>query len=114
MLCTWTACKGKEDAPKAKALTAADLDKRCEQLVKTCGETGAKGEKLLAECKQVAAVQAQKNCIASTIVAYDCFEKELCGPTDKRVWVMSDFSVLVERHTKCASERDTAQACASK
>jgi hypothetical protein len=44
---------------------------------------------------------------------YDCFEKELCGKTDK-VWALDDLRVLADRKNKCVAERNAVAECPGK
>jgi hypothetical protein len=108
-LCAWTACKDKGDAAKAH-VSAADLDKRCEQLAKACGDPGKHSEKILDECKQAAKMQAESGCPDKAMAVYDCYEKELCGKGDQ-VWALDDLRVLAERHNKCVAERNARNEC---
>jgi hypothetical protein len=103
-VCALAACKGSESTP---------LDKRCEQLGRLCGDADKHDEKIISECKQAAAKQVEKKCVEKVTAAYDCFEKELCGKSDK-VWSLDDFRVLADRHDKCKAERDAASACVGK
>jgi len=105
LLCTWAAC---ED--EGKKMNAAKLGKRCEQLAKACGDSDKHAEKLVAECTQAAKKQVEKSCTDKAIAAYDCFERELCGKSDK-VWALDDFRVLSDRHGKCAAERNALREC---
>jgi hypothetical protein len=108
-LCAWTACKGKGDAAKG----AAELDPRCDQLAKTCADNDKHRDKLAGECKQAANQEIEKGCADKTKAAYDCYEKELCGKTDK-VWALDDLRVLADRQNKCASERNALTDCITK
>ena len=104
VLCTWTACKSK---------SAADLDKLCEEVGKTCGEKEKHVEKIVEECKQGAQVLSDKNCADKAKAVYACYEKELCGKGDP-VWTIEDLRVLAERHGKCVAERKAARECVGK
>ncbi len=120
-LAPWIACVllacGKDDAGEpAKSeppATTVDLDKRCVQLAKFCGDKGKHVDKITDSCKQAAKSQLEKGCAEKAVVAYDCYETELCARTDK-VWSMDDLGVLVDRHRKCVTERDALRACAGK
>jgi len=90
--------------------SAADLDKRCEQLGNTCGDKDKHDEKITAECKQAAKEQVEKGCTDKAIAVYDCYEKELCGKGDK-VWTVDDLRVLADRHNKCVAERAADREC---
>ena len=113
-----TACKDSGDAKgdaavgsaQAGSVSADQLDKRCEQLGKACGEKDKHEEKIVEECKEAAKKQAEKGCAAKVSAAYDCYEKEICAKINK-VWAMDDFRVLVDRHSKCTAERNAAQDC---
>lgn len=106
-MCALTACKGKGDAK------TAELDKRCEQLAKACGDKDKHIEKLVGECKEAAKKQVEGGCKDKAIAAYDCYEKELCSEGEK-VWALDDFRVLSDRHKKCVAERDAARDCTGK
>jgi hypothetical protein len=97
----------------AKASKPANLDQRCEQLGMACGDQGKHVGKLAEECAQAAARQVDKGCAAKAIAAYDCYEKELCGKSDK-VWALDDFRVLVDRYGKCVAERNALRDCVDK
>jgi hypothetical protein len=101
-VCAWTACKGKGGA--------ADLDTRCEQLGKACGDTDKHVEKIVDECKQAAKDQVQGGCKDKAIAVFECYQKELCGKGDK-VWAFEDLRVLADRHGKCEAERKASQEC---
>ncbi|MGE5184391.1 MAG: hypothetical protein ACM31C_20115 [Acidobacteriota bacterium] len=102
-VCAWTACKGKGDAAKT-----GDLDQRCEQLGKTCGDSDKHIDKIVEGCKQAAA--GEKSCADKVAALYDCYEKELCGKGDK-IWAVDDLRVLAERNNKCAAERKAVADC---
>ncbi len=91
----------------------AEVDKRCEQLAKTCGDKDKHTEKILEECKQAAAKHAEKNCSGRATALFDCYEKELCGKADK-VWALEDLRVLADRKDKCTAERDASRECVGK
>jgi hypothetical protein len=105
-------CKGSGDAKKTET-SAADLDQRCERLGKACGDNDKHAEKVVTGCKQAMKEQVDKGCIDKAIAAYDCYEKELCGKTDK-IWAVDDLRVLAERTGKCGAERDAVRACVGK
>jgi hypothetical protein len=102
---TFCACKG-----ETKTQTS-DLESRCDKLAKACGDTDKHVEKIADGCKQAA--KDQSTCTDKVLALYDCYEKELCGKTDK-VWALDDLRVLAERKTKCAAEREAARTCAGK
>lgn len=110
-MCAWTACKG--DAGGKTGVSAADLDKRCEQLGKACGDKDKHHEQISQECKQAAKKQVEKSCTDKAIAVYDCYEKELCGKADK-VWAIDDLRLLAERHNKCVAEHNAARECLEK
>ena len=93
------ACKGKE-APKANP------DTRCVQLAKICADTDKHIAKLADECMTA----AKPNCADKASALYDCYEKELCGKTDK-IWALEDLGVLADRHGKCAAEKTALHDC---
>ena len=103
-LCVWAGCKDKAKGP------TSELDQRCEKLGKTCGDNDKHVEKIVDECKQAAKKQVDKGCAAKVTAAYDCYEKELCGKTDK-VWAIDDFRVLSGRKSKCVAEEKAASDC---
>jgi hypothetical protein len=109
-LFAWSACKDKEPASGTKT-AAADLDKRCIQLAKICGDQGKHVEKITDECKLAAQTQIAKGCTAKVTAVYDCYERELCGSGDK-VWTIDDLRRLATRHNKCVAEQDASLTCA--
>lgn len=111
-VCAWVACKDKGDVAKTQA-SAADLDKRCEQLGKACGDKDTHVEKIIEWCKQAAKKQVETGCTDKVIAVYDCYEKELCGNGDK-VWTIEDLRVLADRHSKCVAEQNASRECAKK
>ena len=111
-VCVWAACKDKGDGAKTQA-SAADLDKRCEQLGKACGDKDKHVEKIIEECKQAAKKHVENGCPVKTIAVYDCYEKEVCGNGDK-VWAIEDLRVLADRHGKCVAEREASRECTEK
>ena len=107
-------CKDKADDKAAtKAPAVIDLDKRCEQLGKTCGDSEKHVAKIVDECKQAAAKQRDKGCAAQVSASYDCMERELCGKADK-VWALDDLRVLADRQSKCMAERTEVFGCVGK
>ncbi len=110
-LCASAACKDKGNAGKTGG--AGDLDKRCEQLAKACGDNDKHVEKIVEGCKQAAQAQVEKGCTDKAIAAYDCFEKELCGKADK-VWAIDDLGVLAERNNKCVAEQKAVRECVAR
>lgn len=111
-VCASTACKDKGDVAKTQA-SAADLDQRCMQLGKVCGDKEKHVEKIISECKQAAKKQVDSGCTDKVIAAYDCYVRELCGGGDK-VWTIEDLGVLADRKSKCVAERNASRACAEK
>jgi len=107
-VCTWTACKG----TKTQA-SAADLDKRCVQLGRACGDSDKHNEKIVKECKQAVTMQVEKGCAGEASAVYDCYEKQLCGKGDK-VWAIDDLRVLADRESKCVAERNAGRECLGK
>lgn len=107
-LCAWTACKGKGDVAKT-----SDLDARCEQLAKACGDKDKHVDKIADGCKLTAPKLLDKGCKDQAIAVYDCYEKELCGKADK-VWAVDDLRVLSDRESKCVAERKALTECAGK
>jgi hypothetical protein len=95
------ACKGKGNV----GLTS-NLDQRCEQLAKACGDTDRHVEKLLDGCKQAGA----PSCAGPLSALYTCYEKQLCGKGD-RIWAFEDLRVLAERKNVCADESKAVTAC---
>jgi hypothetical protein len=112
VVCMGAACRDKGDGAATQA-SAADLDKRCEQLGKACGDKDKHVEKIIEECKQAAKKHVENGCPAKRMAAYDCYEKEVCGNGDK-VWALDDLRVLAERHGKCVAQRDASRECAEK
>ncbi|MCX5747418.1 MAG: hypothetical protein NT062_33555 [Proteobacteria bacterium] len=80
-------CKDKGAPTKADPATAApssvELDKRCEQVAKVCGDQAKHVAKILDACKLAATQQVEKGCAATAIATYDCYVKEVCGGGDK-------------------------------
>ena len=112
-LCGWLGCKDKDKDEGTKTpATAPNLDGRCEQLAKACGDADKHGAKLVEDCKQAAKKQLEKVCGDKATAMYDCYEKELCGKGDK-VWTLEDLRVLADRHNKCAAERTALSTCVS-
>src|SRR5262245_5425560 len=85
VVCAVTACKGKGEAAKT-----SNLDKRCDQLGKVCGDKDKHIEKIVEECRQAAKKQVESGCTDKTIEVYDCYERELCGGGEK-VWALDDL-----------------------
>ncbi len=112
-LCASTGCSkdGSGDDGAKLQQTPTDLDKRCMQFAKVCGDKSTHVEKILAECKQAAKQQLETGCADKAIAVYDCYEKELCTGTDK-VWTIDDIRVLSDRTKKCVAERTASRACA--
>lgn len=108
-LCAWPGCKGKSGAPKAA--DGAALDLRCATLAKGCADSDKHAEKILASCKESAKQQVAKGCADKVIALYDCYQKQVCGKTDK-VWAIADLHVLSARHGKCKTEEAAFTACA--
>lgn len=106
-LCGLLGCKDKSKP------AGTDLEAHCEQLAKSCGDNDKHIATILDDCKQAAKPQADKGCTAKAIAAYDCYEKELCGQSEK-VWALSDLHVLTDRKHKCTAERDALTACVGK
>lgn len=105
-LCAWTACKSGD--PKT-----AEIDKRCEQLGRVCGDKDKHDQKIIDECKQAAKKQVENSCTDKAAALYDCYEKELCGGEEK-VWALDDLRVLADRHKKCSAERSALRECVDK
>ncbi len=93
--------------------SAADLDKRCEELGKACGDNDKHVEKIIDECKQAAKRQVEKGCTDKALAAYSCYEKDVCGNGDK-VWAVDDLRVLADRHSKCVAEGSASRECVEK
>jgi hypothetical protein len=102
-----TACKGNSD-PKA-----ANIEKRCEQLGRVCGDKDKHDQKIIDGCKAAATKQVEKGCTDQAAAVYDCYEKELCGG-DEKVWALDDLRVLADRHKKCETERAALRECVDK
>ena len=105
LLCA--ACKGKDDAGGGGSATV-NLDQRCEQLSKTCGDNEKHVAKLLEGCKQAATAQA--SCADKVAALYDCYEKQVCGKGD-RIWAYEDLGVLSARTNACVTERKAVSEC---
>src|SRR5690242_13179289 len=84
------ACKGKGDA-------GGNLDQRCEQLAKSCGDSDKHIESIQGGCKQA----EHPTCADKQNALYDCYEKQLCGKGD-RIWAFEDLGVLAGRKKVCA------------
>jgi hypothetical protein len=102
--------KGSDDTKKTAEPGPVDLNQRCEQLGKACGDNDKHSEKIVAGCKQA---QVDKACTDKSVAAYDCYEKEVCGKGDK-IWAFEDLRVLADRGGKCVAERDAVAACVKK
>lgn len=106
---------GGDDEPRANGPTVAQdpavlVDQRCERLGRACGDTDKHADKIIAQCKQVATKHVEKGCADAALAVYECYERELCGKTD-RVWALDDLRVLADRQYKCVSERRARSAC---
>ncbi len=112
MVCAVAACKGKGEAA-ASVSNPAELDKRCEQVAKVCGDQGKHVEKILDECRHDAKPQIETGCTDKAIAVYDCYLKQVCGSGDK-VWALQDVRVLADRHGKCVAEQAAVRACGDK
>lgn len=107
-----TACKD-QGAGGGTTATAGDLDKRCVQFAKVCGDKSKHVEKITDECKLAAKKQVANGCTDKVIATYDCYERELCASGDK-VWSIEDVRLLATRHKKCMAEQDASRACGDK
>ncbi len=112
-VCAATGCKDKKKDAATTQATTADLDKQCQHLAAACGDQGKHVDKIANECKQGGARQAEKGCTAKAVALYSCYEKELCGKSDK-VWALDDLRVLGERQSKCVAERSALGECLAK
>jgi hypothetical protein len=108
----WTGCKGKEEVTITPS-TAADLEKRCARIGAACGDQQKHSDKIIDECKTLAKKQVENGCTDKAIAVYDCYEKQVCGATEK-VWALGDLSVLAERHSKCVAEIKASRECTEK
>jgi len=95
------ACKSNGDPG-----TTTKPEQRCEQLAKTCADTGKHVEKLRDECKQA----ITPTCADKQSALYECYQKELCHKAD-RIWALQDLGVLAERKNVCVEERKAVSAC---
>jgi hypothetical protein len=113
VLCAVTACKSDKGGGGADKKGAGDvsLEDRCNQLARVCGDSEKHVEKLATECRESAPEEVAKGCAEKVRATYDCYEKELCGKTDK-VWALDDLRVLSDRSGKCTAERAAVRACA--
>ncbi|MBA2538880.1 MAG: hypothetical protein H0V17_04530 [Deltaproteobacteria bacterium] len=106
-------CGSKDDKPEAKtsppAPAAAD-DNRCMQLAKLCGDKAKHVDKITEECKTAAKKEAAKGCTDKATTTYDCYQRDLCGKSE-RVWALGDLGVLAERHNTCVAERNALRTC---
>lgn len=115
-LSTWIACGSKDDKPTESpppTPAGVDLDTRCVQLGKICGDKGKHVDKIVDGCKLAAKKQIEKGCVNFATAVYDCYEKELCGAAEK-VWAIEDLDVLSERHGKCTDQRSALRNCIAK
>ena len=106
-------CGSKDEKPEAETsppAPAADRDARCTQLAKLCGDKAKHVDKIVEECKTAAKREAAKGCTAKATTAYDCYQRDLCGKSEK-VWALEDLGVLAARHNKCVAERDALRVC---
>jgi hypothetical protein len=116
-LCAIVGCGGnKDDKPESDPVTplgaaAADADKQCLQLAKLCGDKSKHVDKIVEECKTATKKHADKGCTAKATAAYDCYQRELCGKSEK-VWSLGDLGVLADRHKTCVTERNALRTCA--
>lgn len=108
-LLAFAGCKDKKD-DKPAAPAGVNMDVRCEQLAKACGDKDKHVAKIVEECRKAAMVQVEKKCLDKALAEYDCYEKELCGGADK-VWAIGDLGVLAERRSKCVAERNASREC---
>lgn len=98
-------------APASTAQASLEqLNKRCEQLGRVCGDKDKHKDKIVEECKLAAKAQEEKGCTQTAVAAYDCYETEICAKIN-RVWSVDDFRVLTDRHSKCVAERDASERC---
>jgi len=102
-------CKDKTPATAQEA----DLHRRCEQLGMACGDKDKHVDKLVDECSQNATKQVEKDCADKAAALYDCYEKKLCGKTEK-VWALDDLRVLADRHKECVAEHKALTDCEAK
>jgi hypothetical protein len=113
--CALAACD--DDKPKDKAApppaakATPDLRAHCEQMAKTCSDSDKHIAALADEC--AASLGQASRCTAEGIAIYDCYQKELCGKSEK-VWALEDLRKLADRHGVCNAERDALRACATK
>ena len=109
-VCAWTACKHTGNTTKP---SGDKLEQRCQQLAKSCGDNDKHVEKIAEGCEQAGKAQAAKGCSEKAIALYDCYEKAICGKTDK-VWAFDDLQVLASRHQACAAEEEAVRSCTGK
>jgi len=109
VVCATMGCKDKAPA-KAQV---ADLHRRCEQLGMVCGDKDKHVDKLAEQCSQKATKQVEKDCADKAAALYDCYEKQLCGKTEK-VWALDDLRVLADRHKACIAEHKALTDCEAK
>jgi hypothetical protein len=117
VVCALMACSKGEDNPADKGSAAGsgtvDLDNRCVQLGKVCGDQGKHVNKIVDECKLAAKPENEKGCTDKAVAVYDCYEKELCLGSDK-VWALDDLRVLADRRSKCLAEMNALHTCTGK
>jgi hypothetical protein len=106
-LCVLAGCKSSGDASKAGAV---DFDQRCSQLAKACSQQDRHIEKVFDGCKELGAKPADVACTDKLVALYDCYQKQVCGGSDK-VWAFDDLRVLAERHKVCTAESKAFTAC---
>lgn len=105
------ACDDKSDKKSVKAPpTAAELEARCDELGKSCGDTAKHTAKIVEQCKLAVPKQVEKGCTARAFTLYDCYGGQLCGQTEK-IWTLDDLGVLAERKNACAAERTALTEC---
>src|SRR5690242_6447617 len=81
---------------------AGELGPRCEQLAKKCGDNDKHVAAITEGCAEEASTQVQKKCTPQVMALYDCYEKDLCGKSD-RVWAVADLAVLADRKKICTA-----------
>ena len=104
-------CKGEEKAAPAKG--AVDFNARCSQLAKACSNNDKHIEKLFDGCTEAAKKQPDAACADKLRALYDCYEKSVCGGSDK-VWAFEDLGVLAQRHKTCVAETSALASCGAK
>lgn len=113
-LCAIAACGGnKDDKPEGDPATpspaTASAD-QCVKLAKLCGDKEKHVDKIVEECKAAMKKQADKGCTDKATAAYDCYQRDVCGKSEK-VWSLVDLGVLAERHKSCVAERNALRTC---